>query len=207
MSCQHQKGVTARGQARQYPVQSGGPGRSPQGQEVPRQLLHAGGIAAAFCLRKRNEIGNSGFARCQNFWAKIGMFNRLKNRFEKPFDRHQKSGNSESCKSYEKSSFSEEKLLFRWQPKKDSNPHKQSQSLSCYLYTIRLFAVPQCLATLIVYNRNGAASSVFFRKIKKDVKPLKTLSNCTPRSACARYSVGRSAARSFSSARFSMRDT
>lgn len=26
-----------------------------------------------------------------------------------------------------------------WQPEKDSNPHKQSQSLSCYPYTIRLF--------------------------------------------------------------------
>lgn len=26
-----------------------------------------------------------------------------------------------------------------WQPKKDSNPHKQSQSLSCYPYTIPLF--------------------------------------------------------------------
>ena len=25
-----------------------------------------------------------------------------------------------------------------WQPEKDSNPHKQSQSLSCYPYTIRL---------------------------------------------------------------------
>ena len=49
------------------------------------------------------------------------------------------------AKSDEKSSFSSEKLLFRWQPKKDSNPHKQSQSLSCYLYTIRLLicaAVP-----------------------------------------------------------------
>ena len=211
MSWQHQKGVTARGQARQYPVQSGGPGRSPQGQEVPRQLLHAGGIAAAFCLRKGNEIGNSGFARCQNFWAKSRPFDGVKNGFEKPFDRHLTGIKNleiwKVAKSYEKSSFSEEKLLFRWQPKKDSNPHKQSQSLSCYLYTIRLFAVPQCLATLIVYNRNGAASSAFFRKIKKDVKPLKTLSNCTPRSACARYSVGRSAARSFSSARFSMRDT
>ena len=30
-------------------------------------------------------------------------------------------------------------ICFKWQPEKDSNPHKQSQSLSCYLYTIRLF--------------------------------------------------------------------
>lgn len=72
-----------------------------------------------------------------------------------------------TAKSYEKSSFSCEKLLFWWQPKKDSNPHKQSQSLSCYHYTIRLFLVPQCLATLIVYNGNSLASRVFFRKIKK----------------------------------------
>ena len=149
--------------------------------------------------------------RCQNFWGRDMLFDRSENGFKKPFDRCLTDVKNleipKAAKSYEKSSFSYEKLLFRWQPKKDSNPHKQSQSLSCYLYTIRLFAVPQCLATLIVYNRNGAASSAFFRKIKKDVKPLKTLSNCTPRSACARYSVGRSAARSFSSARFSMRDT
>ena len=29
--------------------------------------------------------------------------------------------------------------LSRWQREKDSNPHKQSQSLSCYPYTIPLF--------------------------------------------------------------------
>ncbi len=29
-----------------------------------------------------------------------------------------------------------------WQPEKDSNPHKQSQSLSCYPYTIRLYSSP-----------------------------------------------------------------
>ena len=28
---------------------------------------------------------------------------------------------------------------FLWQREKDSNPHKQSQSLSCYPYTIPLF--------------------------------------------------------------------
>ena len=109
------------------------------------------------------------------------LFDRFENGFKKRFDRHLADMKNmeipKAAKSYEKSSFSYEKLLFRWQPKKDSNPHKQSQSLSCYLYTIRLFAVPQCLATLIVYNGNGAASRVFFRKIKKDVKPLQTLSS------------------------------
>ena len=40
-----------------------------------------------------------------------------------------------------------------WLPKKDSNPHKQSQSLSCYLYTIR-----QCVNSKIYYNR-------FFEKV------------------------------------------
>ncbi len=29
-------------------------------------------------------------------------------------------------------------MVFQWQPDKDSNPDKQSQSLSCYHYTIRL---------------------------------------------------------------------
>ena len=104
--------------------------------------------------------------QCQNFWAKSRPFDR----FKKPFDRHltdiKNLGISKNPKSYEKSSFSSEKLLFRWQPKKDSNPHKQSQSLSCYLYTIRLFTMPHCLATCIVYTGNGSASSFFFRKIK-----------------------------------------
>lgn len=35
----------------------------------------------------------------------------------------------------------ENERFYRWQPKKDSNPHKQSQSLSCYHYTIRLYLV------------------------------------------------------------------
>ena len=64
----------------------------------------------------------------------------------------------------EKSSFSEEKLLFRWQPKKDSNPHKQSQSLSCYLYTIRLYSFVFVLATCILYYGMRSVSSAFFRK-------------------------------------------
>ena len=34
------------------------------------------------------------------------------------------------------------KLAPIWQPEKDSNPHKQSQSLSCYPYTIRLSILP-----------------------------------------------------------------
>ena len=57
---------------------------------------------------------------------------RLENTFPNPFDRHLTDMKNleiqKAAKSYEKSSFSYEKLLFRWQPKKDSNPHKQSQS-------------------------------------------------------------------------------
>ena len=71
------------------------------------------------------------------------LFDRFENGFKKRFDRHLADMKNmeipKAAKSYEKSSFSYEKLLFRWQPKKDSNPHKQSQSLSCYHYTIRLF--------------------------------------------------------------------
>ena len=32
------------------------------------------------------------------------------------------------------------RTVLLWQPEKDSNPHKQSQSLLCYLYTIPLRA-------------------------------------------------------------------
>ena len=43
-------------------------------------------------------------------------------------------------------------LFSLWLPKKDSNPHKQSQSLSCYLYTIR-----QCrLLTGNIIAQDGA---------------------------------------------------
>ena len=58
----------------------------------------------------------------------------------------------------------QKKLLFRWQPKKDSNPHKQSQSLSCYLYTIRLYSFIFVLATCILYYGMRPVSSAFFRK-------------------------------------------
>ena len=104
--------------------------------------------------------------RCQNFWAKIRPFDRLKKGFEKPFDRHLTDIKNleilKAAKSYEKSSFSEEKLLFCWQPKKDSNPHKQSQSLSCYHYTIRLYFLVVRLATCLVYNGMRMVSSTFF---------------------------------------------
>ena len=60
------------------------------------------------------------------------LFDRSENGFKKPFDRCLTDMKNleirKAAKSYEKSSFSYEKLLFRWQPKKDSNPHKQSQS-------------------------------------------------------------------------------
>ena len=35
-----------------------------------------------------------------------------------------------------------------WLPKKDSNPHKQSQSLSCYPYTIRQYGCRRRIRTL-----------------------------------------------------------
>ena len=102
---------------------------------------------------------------CQNYWAKSRPFDHLKNEFQKPFDRHLTDIRNleilKAAKSDEKNSFSEEKLLFRWQPKKDSNPHKQSQSLSCYLYTIRLYSL-SVLATCILYYGNTRVSSTFF---------------------------------------------
>ena len=38
--------------------------------------------------------------------------------------------------------------LFQWQREKDSNPHKQSQSLSCYPYTIPLYSLFLCPPSL-----------------------------------------------------------
>ena len=64
------------------------------------------------------------------------------------------------------------KQVLEWQPKKDSNPHKQSQSLSCYLYTIRLFVKFCCrfddssLTTCLVYIRIRNSSTLFSKKIK-----------------------------------------
>ena len=70
--------------------------------------------------------------RFQNFWGRNMLFERSENGFKKTFDRCLTDVKNleilKAAKSYEKSSFSYEKLLFRWQPKKDSNPHKQSQS-------------------------------------------------------------------------------
>lgn len=44
-----------------------------------------------------------------------------------------------TCENVKKSPESEDSSDFLWQREKDSNPHKQSQSLSCYPYTIPLF--------------------------------------------------------------------
>ena len=95
------------------------------------------------------------------------LFDRFENGFKKPFDRHLTDMKNmeiqKAAKSYEKSSFSYEKLLFRWQPKKDSNPHKQSQSLSCYLYTIRLYFLFLSLR-LLYYTMVCGWCQAFFRK-------------------------------------------
>ena len=37
-----------------------------------------------------------------------------------------------------------------WQREKDSNPHKQSQSLSCYPYTIPLFGLALARTNVII---------------------------------------------------------
>ncbi len=47
-----------------------------------------------------------------------------------------------------------------WQRNRDSNPNKQSQSLSCYRYTIPLNAT-------LLYTRKWELSSLFFEKIEK----------------------------------------
>ena len=56
-----------------------------------------------------------------------------------------------------------------WQPEKDSNPHKQSQSLSCYPYTIPLFS-PALAGTSVIIANNQKMSRGIFNFFR----------NCTP---------------------------
>ena len=51
--------------------------------------------------------------------------------------------------------------LFCWQREKDSNPHKQSQSLSCYPYTIPLF-LRSLAATKVIIPELSKMSTLFF---------------------------------------------
>ena len=45
-----------------------------------------------------------------------------------------------------------------WLGNRDSNPNKQSQSLSCYRYTI-----PQYIRSVIIITQFPALSSIFFK--------------------------------------------
>ena len=68
-----------------------------------------------------------------------------------------------------KSGASDITLAPLWQREKDSNPHKQSQSLSCYPYTIPLF-VPAVASTSDIIANNFKLSRgnfTFFLLIKK----------------------------------------
>ena len=50
---------------------------------------------------------------------------------------------------------------FSWQREKDSNPHKQSQSLSCYPYTI-----PLCPPDEVVRRKNMTDYSRYSENVK-----------------------------------------
>ena len=52
---------------------------------------------------------------------------------------------------------------FVWQREKDSNPHKQSQSLLCYLYTIPL-------RNIAYYTAKKEIVNPFFYKNQENVK-------------------------------------
>ena len=49
---------------------------------------------------------------------------------------------------------------FTWQPEKDSNPHKQSQSLPCYRYTIRLCMLVIADATIIIAKDGDLSTGI-----------------------------------------------
>ena len=53
-----------------------------------------------------------------------------------------------------------------WQPEKDSNPHKQSQSLSCYPYTIRLNIHISHASADIIITDTFCLSSTFSQNSK-----------------------------------------
>ena len=65
-----------------------------------------------------------------------------------------------------------------WLPEKDSNPYKQSQSLSCYPYTIgqdktkSLFALVE---NVYYYTLSFQNVNCFFKKIFKNFSPYLTL--------------------------------
>ena len=71
-----------------------------------------------------------------------------------------------AAKSYEKSSFSYEKLLLLAAEEGFEPSQTESESVVLPLHNSAIFCVA-CLATLLVYNGNSGSSSVFFRKIKK----------------------------------------
>ena len=107
-----------------------------------------------------NLLGSSNAVwRFKTFWQTIG--------------RHPKHGNLKPLKKLWKNRVFIENTVLEWQPKKDSNPHKQSQSLSCYLYTIRLFVKFCCrfddssLTTCLVYNRIPVSSTLFSKFFEK----------------------------------------
>ena len=109
--------------------------------------------------------------RCQNFWAKSRRFDRLKNGFKKPFDRHLTDIKNleilKTAKSYEKSSFSKEKLLFRVAAEEGFEPSQtESESVVLPLHNsaVSVILLSHRLATCIVYYGNTEVSSTFSEK-------------------------------------------
>ncbi len=98
------------------------------------------------------------------------LFDRFENGFKKRFDRHLADMKNleipKAAKSYEKSSFSYEKLLLLAAEEGFEPSQTESESVVLPLHNSAIFCVA-CLATLLVYNGNSGSSSVFFRKIKK----------------------------------------
>ncbi|SBV98825.1 hypothetical protein KL86CLO1_11091 [uncultured Eubacteriales bacterium] len=61
---------------------------------------------------------------------------------------------------------SEEISGFLWQREKDSNPHKQSQSLSCYPYTIPLYIACRLTSAGFIIPKSEHLSIPFFKKLR-----------------------------------------
>ena len=109
--------------------------------------------------------------RCQNFWGRDMLFDRFENGFKKRFDRHLADMKNmeipKAAKSYEKSSFSYEKLLFSVAAEEGFEPSQtESESVVLPLHNsaIHNAALPCDLYSI---HREWLCVKLFFQENKK----------------------------------------
>ena len=107
--------------------------------------------------QKTQQLAIQAVRVCPDFWSSSQCGKLRKTRRER-------SGRNQFRKVKKKSwSLVASGLL--WQRVKDSNPHIQSQSLLCYLYTNPLYSFARVTRTGIIILENKNLSRVFLKKI------------------------------------------